>query len=289
MGNAPDKLAPLRHEIDSIDEKLHDLLMRRAEIVGEVGRQKASDGGPTFRPAREAQLLRRLLARHEGGLPKGVLVRIWREIVASSTRLQAAFSAGYCAIEGEQAALRLALSQFGLDADVVRFASAAQVVSAVGRGEVSVGLVPPAHGSDAPEWWAEMRNAPEVKIVARLPWFVSSGNSENIDAFIVAASAPENSGDDRSVLTFSCDADFSRARFSELAASNELDADTQAVADNPGDSGRRVHLVDVAGFVTADDPRVQGLATVLGEAEVSWLGAYVAPYIDNAKHVTEQD
>jgi hypothetical protein len=134
-----------------------------------------------------------------------------------------------------------------------------------------------------------MRNASEVKIVARLPWFVSSGNSDNIGAFIVAASAPESSGDDRSVLTLACDADVSRTRFSELAAQNDLDADTQAVADNPGDAGRRVHLVDVAGFVTADDPRVRGLATVLGDAEVSWLGAYAAPYVDNAENATERD
>jgi chorismate mutase / prephenate dehydratase len=282
MANASDSLALLRREIDSIDENLHDLLMRRAEIVGEVGRLKASDGGPTFRPAREAQLLRRLLARHEGALPRGALVRLWREIVASSTRLQGAFSVGYCPIDGNGDALHLANSQFGMDADVLRFASAAQVVSAVARGDASVGLVPLPHDSDTPEWWAEMENVPKVQIVARLPWYVASPNAEDVTgALVVSTGTPEESGNDRSVLTFACDDGVSRARFAELARENKLDAETQAVAARPDGAGGRTHLADVAGFVAADDPRVLGLAGLLGDAEVRLLGAYAATFIDS--------
>ena len=284
MGNAPDKLVPLRQEIDSIDRQLHDLLMRRAEIVGQIGQQKASDGGPTFRPAREALLLRRLLARHHGDLPRALLVRLWREIMASSIRFQGAFTVGYCPIEGHGDALRLANSQFGLDADITRLASASQVVSAVGRGDISVGLVPLPHSSGSPEWWAGMRNLPEVKIVARLPWFRSpSEKDDSVGAFVLSRSETEETGDDRTVLTFSYQDDVSRARFAELAVRNELDADTQAVAASPDGAGGGVHLVDIAGFVAADDPRMRGLATLLDDAEMCWLGAYAAPFFDNSK------
>ncbi len=282
MGNAPDKLAPLRQEIDSIDGQLHDLLMRRAEIVGEIGQQKASDGGPIFRPAREALLLRRLLARHHGDMPRAVVVRLWREIVASSIRLQSDFSVGYCLMGEHGDALRLANGQFGLDADVTRLASASQVVSAVGRDDVSVGLVPLPHSSDSPEWWAEMRNFPELHVMARLPWFrPASENGDAAGALVLAKGAPEDTGDDRTVLTFFCGSDVSRARFAELASQNDLDADTQAVAASPDGAGGRVHLADVAGFVAEDDARVRGLATLLGNAEVCWLGAYAAPFVDD--------
>jgi chorismate mutase/prephenate dehydratase len=284
MGNAPDSLTPLRQEIDSIDKSLHDLLMRRAEIVGEIGRRKASDGGPTFRPAREAQLLRRLLARHQGSLPRAVLVRLWREIISSSTRLQGDFSVGFCPLEEDGTALRLAHAQFGLDASVVKFASAAQVVLAVGRGDVSVGLVPLPHSSDRPEWWAQMRNVPQVRVVARLPWFRKNDeNGEAPGAFVLAVSEPEESGEDRSILTFACQSDVSRARFADLAAQNDLDADTQAVAAGPDGSGGRIHLVDVAGFVSDEDPRVRGLAALLDNAEPRWLGTYAEPFIDHTK------
>ena len=281
MANVVDSLAQPRREIDSIDESLHDLLMRRAEIVGEIGRQKASDGGPAFRPAREAQLLRRLLARHEGALPKGFLVRLWREIVASSTRLQGSFLVGYCPIEGQRDALRLANSQFGLDANVVRFTSAAQVIASVERGDVSVGLVSLPSDSDDPEWWSELENTPQVRIVARLPWFLSSADAgEGVGAFVVSTGEPEESGEDRSVLTFACGSDVSRARFAELARENKLAAEVQAVSPGPDASGGRKHLVDVAGFVIDDDPRVRKLATLLGDAEVRFLGAYAAPFIE---------
>jgi chorismate mutase / prephenate dehydratase len=211
-------------------------------------------------------------------------VRLWREIISSSTRLQGDFSVGFCPIEEDGVALRLANAQFGLDANVVKFASAAQVVLAVGRGDVSLGLVPLPHSSDSPEWWAQMQNVPQVRIVARLPWFLAKDeNGEAPGAFVLAAGEPEPSDGDRSILTFACQSDVSRARFADLAAQNDLDADTQAVAAGPDGSGGRVHLVDVAGFVSEDDPRVRGLATLLDNAEPRWLGAYAVPFVDQTQ------
>ena len=142
MSNTPDDLAALRREIDSIDEQLHDLLMRRGEVVTEIGRRKAADGQVPFRPAREAQLLRRLLARHRGPLPAETIVRVWREIIASAIRLQGELIVGYCPLEGHGSALRLANGNFGLNARTARLETADAVVDAVAEGDVSVGLVP---------------------------------------------------------------------------------------------------------------------------------------------------
>src|SRR6185437_14553293 len=61
--------------LDALDEALHDLLMRRVELAGQCG--------PTS-PAREAATMRRLAARHDGAFPLAALVRIWREIMAST-------------------------------------------------------------------------------------------------------------------------------------------------------------------------------------------------------------
>lgn len=280
MSNAPDNLASLRREIDSIDEKLHDLLMRRAEIVGEIGQQKANAGGPTFRPAREAQLLRRLLARHHGALPRSVVVRLWREIVAASTRLQGDFSVAYCPNEDHGGALRLAQSQFGLDANLSRLASPEQVVLAVGRGDASVGLVPLVHGSEGPDWWAGANLPDSVYVIARLPWFVEGEGTAN-GAYVLGATAPEESGDDRSVFTFVSDSDVSRGRLAELAGNNGLVIGDQAVC-NREDAGGRVHLVDVDGFLTDTDPRVRGVASLLDGAELRWLGSYAAPLAGTA-------
>jgi chorismate mutase len=70
-------LSDLRREIDQIDEALHDLLMKRAAVVDGVRAAKRQDGGGAFRPAREAQVLRGLVRRHHGSLPRGLVVRQW--------------------------------------------------------------------------------------------------------------------------------------------------------------------------------------------------------------------
>jgi len=85
------ELSDLRREIDAIDDALHDLLMRRVTLTGRVAASKPSDG-VALRPAREAEILRRLVGRHEGRFPKAVVARIWREIISANTALQGPFA-----------------------------------------------------------------------------------------------------------------------------------------------------------------------------------------------------
>ena len=85
-------LSNLRDEIDQIDDALHDLLMRRADVVDQVKDAKADSGGAIFRPGREAEILRRLADRHSGTLPRDVIIRMWRELVSAFVSLQGPFS-----------------------------------------------------------------------------------------------------------------------------------------------------------------------------------------------------
>ena len=80
-------LDTLRREIDEIDDAIHNLLMRRCRLVEQIGRVKANSG-PAMKPAREAMILRRLAARHEGDFPIPVLLRMWREMLAGTKLLQ---------------------------------------------------------------------------------------------------------------------------------------------------------------------------------------------------------
>ena len=55
-------LADLRREIDRLDESMHGLLMQRGEIIDRLIRVKQSqEAGSAFRPAREAEMMRRLI------------------------------------------------------------------------------------------------------------------------------------------------------------------------------------------------------------------------------------
>ncbi|MGH6962604.1 MAG: chorismate mutase, partial [Dongiaceae bacterium] len=92
MPPADSAIDDLRRQIDEIDTHLHDLLIRRSAVVAEIGALKG-DGGEGnrngfFRPGREALIIRRLVERHRGSLPRATIVRMWREMLSATLRQQ---------------------------------------------------------------------------------------------------------------------------------------------------------------------------------------------------------
>ena len=86
-------LADLRREIDRIDEAMHALLIERGEIIERlIAVKKTEESGSAFRPAREADMMRRLVQRHHGSLPLDTAESIWRVIISTFTYVQAPFS-----------------------------------------------------------------------------------------------------------------------------------------------------------------------------------------------------
>src|SRR6059036_2319480 len=91
MSDISSDLEQLRRRIDEIDDRLQDLLIERIEIVSRVAAHKReANGVAAHQPAREAEIIRRLVARNHGALPRATLVRMWRELLAATVRLQSA-------------------------------------------------------------------------------------------------------------------------------------------------------------------------------------------------------
>ena len=131
MNPAEPNLATIRREIDSIDDSIHDLVMRRTGLIEQIRAAKA--GNDFYRPAREAEIIRRLIARHKGPFPRFSLVRMWREMMAAITRLQGPFSIA-AFVADEPGYWDLARSHFGVTVDIVAHQTARSVLSAV-RGK----------------------------------------------------------------------------------------------------------------------------------------------------------
>jgi chorismate mutase/prephenate dehydratase len=133
---APQVLAGLRAEIDAIDDALHDLLMRRAEVVARLAGSGIKAGAP-FRPGREAAILRRLFARHRGPLPRAAILRFWRDMIGSSLAQQGGF-----AIATFGAAEALARQHFGLLLPLRLHPTPARALAAVNDGEAGAAVLP---------------------------------------------------------------------------------------------------------------------------------------------------
>src|SRR5215471_3945319 len=111
-GIAP--LADLRREIDRIDEAMHRLLMERGDIIDRlIAVKQTQETGSAFRPAREADMMRRLVERHKGILPLDTAESIWRVIIATFTFVQAPFSVHADLSAGDAAVRDSARFHFG--------------------------------------------------------------------------------------------------------------------------------------------------------------------------------
>ncbi len=285
LSRAATPLGALRREIDAIDDAMHDLMMQRCDVVERLRGLKRDV--PAIRPAREAMLLRRLAARHRGGLPMAALVRVWRELFAAHTALQGSFAVAVGAPETdslEAAALwDLARDQYGSQTPMRAHADPLRVVRAVADGTATLGVLPlPRDGEPAP-WWPALATEAEgaPRIVARLP-FARRGNARGgaIDALAIAGVAPEPTGDDRSLLVFAIAGKPDRAGLE--AAIRRAGISTGALAAEAAVDGGRLVLVELDGFVQPDDARLAAIRDALGPtlAAPTSIGAYAAPIGD---------
>ena len=140
MGKEPVKASPalaeLRKEIDRIDEAMHQLLMERGEIIDRLIATKGTqESGSAFRPAREADMMRRLVQRHHGILPLDTAESIWRVIIATFTHVQAPFGVHADLSSGDALMRDSARFHFGFTVPFVPHMGAAGVVAAVSQSK----------------------------------------------------------------------------------------------------------------------------------------------------------
>src|SRR5450631_378812 len=160
-------LADLRREIDRIDEAMHGLLIERSEIINRLIKvKKTQEKGSAFRPAREADMMRRLVDRHQGILPLDTVESIWRVIIATFTYVQSPFSVHADLSIGESAMRDSARFHFGFTVPYVSHFSASAAVEAVARSKGDLALVS-ATSSRSP-WWIALEGVGVPKIIARL-------------------------------------------------------------------------------------------------------------------------
>lgn len=150
MSDAPanDRLADIRRRIDAIDEQLQALISQRAELARAVGATKFPEPAGVsnaprdyYRPEREAEILRQVVARNSGPLKDEELVRLFREIMSACLAQQEPMKVAFLGPEGtfSQAAV---LKQFGHSVRTLAVPSIEEVFHDVEAGIADFGVVP---------------------------------------------------------------------------------------------------------------------------------------------------
>lgn len=281
-------LNAVREEIDAIDEQIQDLLIRRTRIVEKVREIKKGED-VKIRPAREAEMMYRLTARHHGNFPKREMVRIWREIIVATLGFEGPFSVAVIESETEPGYWDMARDQYGSFTKMTRFPTGRGVLEAVRNGEATVGIVPWPSRDDQDPWWRYMVSQTEntPKIIARLP-FTPGSNARNpgLEAAVVCPIEQEPTGRDRSLIVVETETEISARRVEEALNAVGVSATSIQHWHDPNRPPGWFYLVEVFGFVDPNGkqfPRfidgigttaqrilhVGGYGTPLGERDVS--------------------
>lgn len=138
-----DKLNQLREQIDDLDAQILQLISARASCAQEVAEVKrATDPEAEFyRPEREAEVLKRILADNPGPLGDEEMARLFREIMSACLALEQSLKIAYLGPEGTftQAAV---LKHFGHSVGTEPLGSINEVFREVEARSCQFGIVP---------------------------------------------------------------------------------------------------------------------------------------------------
>jgi len=134
-------LSELRSAIDQLDDQLVQLIKRRVDLAGEIGRIKAEEGLDVFDAAREAVVMRRLTELWGEELDVEYIRNIYREIIGVSHAVQQAPRIAYL---GPVASFTYsaALRKFGGYCHFFAARGVDDVFDGVFRKEADYGVVP---------------------------------------------------------------------------------------------------------------------------------------------------
>jgi chorismate mutase / prephenate dehydratase len=288
MDSADSPLDDLRRQIDEIDTALHELLMRRSEIAVQIGMFKGNGGGdaaesPFLRPGREAVVLRRLIERHRGNLPKATIIRMWREMMSALVRLQGPFAVAVYAPDQVSGYWDLAHDHFGSLTPITMHDSSGQVLRAVIDGQATVGVLPLPQQDDGEPWWRYMlgNDARVPRVIARLPFGAPAtlfGGA--VEALAVGRVVQEETGKDRSLVVFEATTEVSRSGLRTALEAAALETVYIHVWRDPSNPDTWLHLIEIDGFLAPTDERLGAVARRLGESlrQIWPLGGYAVPF-----------
>ena len=189
----PVSLEEVRKRIDAIDSELLALVDERAGLAKDVAAAKAAAGDAGkfgLRPAREAQLLRKLLKAPRKAATPSLIVRIWRELIGESLATQGPFRLAIWGGRDAARTVELARLRFGAAPPL---SQAAKPEDALAAARTTGGVAVLGLASDSP-WWGRLLADPKLKVFAALPCLAAWGP---LAALAVAEVEVEPTGDDR--------------------------------------------------------------------------------------------
>ena len=135
-------LAVIRRRIDGIDEEIQRLIEDRARLALEVGENKLASAAVDFyRPEREAEVLRKVVARNRGPLKDEEMLRLFREIMSACLAQQEPLKIAFLGPDGTYTHAAVT-RHFGHSVRALPLPEVEKVFHEVESGSADFGVVP---------------------------------------------------------------------------------------------------------------------------------------------------
>lgn len=258
-------LSEIRIKIDKIDDKVHDLLMERASLVSSIAEAKRKSNLQVVQPAREARMIRRLLARHKGPLPKATVIRIWRELVGSVSLLQTGLSVVVASHKDEVVTSHFwdsAKNYFGSVVPMKKTNSYAGAIAAVRNQEASFAVLPWPELDENSAWWTHLfeQHGEKMNIICALPFGNTKKDSNlSVKSIVISKFDFLPSEDDVTFLGLELSSSISRTKIIDILSKSGLVPINLYSSRSPKSEQYSMHLVETSGYVRPEDSVINEL------------------------------
>ena len=208
--NEINPLSLIRKKIDRIDNKIHDLIMTRAELVSDVVKEKRSENFKDiviYRPAREHEILERLIKRHKGNISLISLISIWRNLIST-----------YISIQGELKLIftnnidNIVNRHFTSEIKKIKKNNSTSCLKGLIENKAHIAILP--FPNEYNDWWSKLNNFRGINIVGSL----SDGFYGKTSALILSKQKIEYSSNNVALYTLKINSKNTKA-YSEFISS----------------------------------------------------------------------
>jgi hypothetical protein len=229
-------------------------------------------------------VLRRLLGRDTGNVPKFTVFALWREIISSFSTLQGPFSIVTYDDRADGGLGNSARDHFGATVPVRAANSAVAAIRAVSEARASAAVLPVPQEGEASPWWPLLFTSEPgaPRIIARVPFLraPANGGRPRADGFVVSLAPAEASGSDRTLLGIELVGDLSRSRLKDTMIKAGLRPQNFLASFGESEGGVAIQLVEADGFVAGNDARLKDAISHAGGAvdRILVIGNYPVPF-----------
>ena len=161
MNNIKKPLLKIRKKIDKIDGKMHDLVMERAELVLQVIKEKekvSKENLVIYRPAREHEILVRLIKRHKGKISLKALIFLWRNLISIYISIQGELKLSFAGQIDD--AVR---SHFGSEIKINKVRHNISCLKVLSENKAHIIVLP--YPNKINDWWSRLDSFQGVSII----------------------------------------------------------------------------------------------------------------------------